>query len=232
MARITVHIGHFGSGKTEISLNKALAMARAGQKVSLVDLDNVNPYFRSGEKSPLLEKWGIEVHMPTFEGSTVDVPSLPASIQKVFVQKERQIIFDAGGDPTGASVLGRYHHWFEADDTQVLCVVNTLRPWTGNEDDILWMMQEMSDRCRLSIQGIIHNTNLARETKVEHIVAGQQLLEKVSQKTGIPIVAIYVMEELVSQLPDDFKEQYNSLIQPLTLYMRPDWLDEKYEHMD
>ena len=37
MARIVVHIGHFGSGKTEISLTKAMQMAHQGEKVSLVD---------------------------------------------------------------------------------------------------------------------------------------------------------------------------------------------------
>lgn len=50
-------------------------------------------------------------------------------------QKDRRVIFDAGGDPTGAGVLGRYHRWLEEDDTQVLCVVNTLRPWTATVDD-------------------------------------------------------------------------------------------------
>ena len=101
MSRITIHIGHFGSGKTEISLDKAMRLASQGEKVSLVDLDNVNPYFRSGEKRPELEALGIEVHTPTFEGSTVDVPSLPATIQRVFAQKDRRVIFDAGGDPAG-----------------------------------------------------------------------------------------------------------------------------------
>lgn len=229
MARIMVHIGHFGSGKTEISLTKALNLAQQGEKVSLVDLDNVNPYFRSGEKTPELVAAGVEVHTPTFEGTTVDVPSLPATIQKVFVQKDRKVIFDVGGDPTGAGVLGRYHRWLEQDDTEVYCVVNTLRPWTGNVNDILWMMQEMSLHCRLPVSGIIHNTNLARETTAEHVVEGQKLIEEVSEKCGVPVVAIYAMEPVIEALPEDFKTKYQDILQPLTLRMRMDWMDQKHE---
>ena len=110
-----------------------------------------------------LEALGIEVQTPTFEGSTVDVPSLPATVQRVFAQKDRRVIFDAGGDPTGAGVLGRYHRWLEEDDTQVLCVVNTLRPWTATVDDILWMMQELS---LIHISAMVpHYTSLPRRVE-------------------------------------------------------------------
>ena len=48
--RFLVVTGNYGSGKTEISLNLALKASDEG-KTTLVDLDIVNPYFRSGEKA-------------------------------------------------------------------------------------------------------------------------------------------------------------------------------------
>ena len=42
--------GNYGSGKTELALNLAMQFART-YKTTLVDLDIVNPYFRSGEKA-------------------------------------------------------------------------------------------------------------------------------------------------------------------------------------
>ena len=48
--RFLVITGNYGSGKTEISLNLALKAA-AAEKTTLVDLDIVNPYFRTGEKA-------------------------------------------------------------------------------------------------------------------------------------------------------------------------------------
>ncbi len=45
MSRIKIFTGHFGSGKTEIAINYAIKMAKEGKKVSLVDMDVINPYF-------------------------------------------------------------------------------------------------------------------------------------------------------------------------------------------
>ncbi len=53
--------GGYGSGKTEITVNLALQMARRGTIVRLADLDIVNPYFRCREACALLERHGIEV---------------------------------------------------------------------------------------------------------------------------------------------------------------------------
>ena len=48
--RLLIVTGHFGTGKTEFSVNLALALARAGEQVMLADLDFVNPYFRSRDR--------------------------------------------------------------------------------------------------------------------------------------------------------------------------------------
>ena len=105
--RFLVVTGNYGSGKTEISLNLALKAA-AKEKTTLVDLDIVNPYFRTGEKAEELEKAGIRVLMPTYAMTTVDIPALPAEIQSVFEVPSDRVIFDVGGDDTGAAALGRY----------------------------------------------------------------------------------------------------------------------------
>ena len=48
--RISIITGHYGTGKTELAVNLALALAAEGQRVMLADLDIVNPYFRSRER--------------------------------------------------------------------------------------------------------------------------------------------------------------------------------------
>ena len=48
--RFVVLVGNYGSGKTELALNLALASVEK-LTTTLVDLDIVNPYFRSGEKA-------------------------------------------------------------------------------------------------------------------------------------------------------------------------------------
>ena len=45
--RITILVGHFGSGKSEFSINLAFDTVKSGKKTALIDLDIVNPYFRT-----------------------------------------------------------------------------------------------------------------------------------------------------------------------------------------
>lgn len=54
--RMRIIIGHYGSGKTEFSVNYAMKLADEGKKVALGDLDVVNPYFRSRENKTSLKK--------------------------------------------------------------------------------------------------------------------------------------------------------------------------------
>ena len=56
--RLLIITGHFGTGKTEFSVNLALDLANAGIKTMLADLDIVNPYFRSRERKDVLPSWG------------------------------------------------------------------------------------------------------------------------------------------------------------------------------
>ena len=58
--KIIVVTGHFGSGKTNFSTALALSLAASGQKVTVVDFDLVNPYFRTADAAELLRGAGVE----------------------------------------------------------------------------------------------------------------------------------------------------------------------------
>ncbi|MEE0060507.1 MAG: P-loop NTPase, partial [Acutalibacteraceae bacterium] len=98
LERITIVCGHYGSGKTNFSLNLALDMANKGKKVTIVDLDVVNPYFRSSDYREMLEEKGIHIIAPRYAGTNLDTPILSAEIDSVFDIDDRMIIFDVGGD--------------------------------------------------------------------------------------------------------------------------------------
>ena len=55
MKKITVITGHYGVGKTNISVNLAVKLADEGKRVTVVDLDIVNPYFRTADFSEHLK---------------------------------------------------------------------------------------------------------------------------------------------------------------------------------
>ena len=81
-APITIIAGHYGAGKTNLSVNLALDLVRDRRAVTLVDLDIVNPYFRASEQRGLLEQAGVHLVAPVFSeaGTSLDVPSLTGAI--------------------------------------------------------------------------------------------------------------------------------------------------------
>ena len=59
-ARITLLAGHYGSGKTNIAVNYALALRQIEQRVTIADLDTVNPYFRTKDSEEELRAAGVD----------------------------------------------------------------------------------------------------------------------------------------------------------------------------
>ncbi len=220
-ARILVLVGNYGSGKTEISLNLALKLARRGEKVTLVDLDIVNPYFRSSERTELLEKESVKVYAPSFAMSTVDVPSLPADIQAVFADKSRRVIFDVGGDDTGAAALGQYKPYFDQDDVEVLFVVNAFRPLSGDADSVCDLMLRVAGRSRLSPTAVINNANVAWETEESDLVRGEELLHEVSTRMNLPIGYLCAKQDILDKLPDHLSGERIAI----DILMRPEWME-------
>lgn len=222
MCRILVLTGNYGSGKTEIAINLASRQASAGHAVSLVDLDIVNPYFRSAEKRPLLEQRGIELIAPDQGAMNAETIALPALVQSVFDRRERRAIFDVGGDPVGARALGRYFPLFEREGYEMLYVINTRRPRAGRASDIVEMLRNVEGSSRLRVAALVHNTNLAGETLPEHILAGQEIIREVCERTGLAVRYTCVEKELSARM---MGEDLLGEVLPLELVMRPVWLE-------
>lgn len=227
MKRFNIFAGNYGSGKTEISLNTALALAK-DRKTTLVDMDVVNPYFRSAESEKLLADHGIRLIAPPYANTNVDVPVLSAEVMAAF--ESETAVFDAGGDPVGAAALGGLLAKFSVhrDETMLYYVVNARRPLQQTVPEIIEMMEQISGRIRLQVDGLINNTNLGRETTAADLAHGQQICEKVSRKTGVPVSYIAGKPEILAA----FRPQGGGIPEiPLAIYTFPDWLvddiDEK-----
>jgi len=130
-----------------------------------------------------------------------------------------------GGDLPGAVVLGRYHHYFAQDDVQTLCVINALRPHTGSVEEIVDVVRQLSAHSRLPVNGIISNTNLARETGADEVLYGHAIIAEAARQLSIPIVQIYCLPEVMQQLPKTFVQENARILQPICLHMRYDWMD-------
>ncbi len=128
---IVVIVGNYGSGKTEVSVNLAIHGIHNGQKVSVADLDLVNPYFRTRETRKLLSGLGVGMVLPPENMLDADLPILIPEISGLIRNPSPLTILDAGGDPEGATVLSTLKDAFDGQAVQMLQVVNPFRPFTG-----------------------------------------------------------------------------------------------------
>ncbi|MBR5528304.1 MAG: hypothetical protein IKV97_04810 [Clostridia bacterium] len=222
MKRITIFAGHYGSGKTNVAVNYALSLADSGLRVSLSDLDIVNPYFRSKDSEKILSDAGIRFISSEYANSNVDVPALPPEAYAVTADKESFAVVDVGGDDRGALALGRYvPSIIEENNYEMLFVVNKFRPLTKDAAGALEVMREIEYAAKLNFTGIVNNSNIGDETTVQDILSSVSYAEEISRITGLPVkmtsVHYSLEKELLGKIPDIF---------PIKLYIRQTWKDK------
>ena len=168
--RLTIIIGAYGSGKSEIAVNMSLAQRKAlpDKKLLIADMDIVNPFYRSSDCAASLEEAGIRLITPMYAGSNVDAPVLPPDMYVIFDDESYQGIFDIGGEDMGAIVLGSIRKRIENADAAA----------------------------GFKIDGYINNTNLLEETTADIVAEGEAKILEASKITGVPLIANCVMDSV------------------------------------
>jgi len=207
--RLTVISGAFGTGKTEIAINLALALrAEHHEHVTLVDLDIVNLYFRSRQKAYELETRGIRVVSSVAGMENADLPALTPEIYSCFDRRDGPVVFDIGGSEPGATVVSYFHDGFAREPCNHWVVVNPYRPYNETPDATVEMTERIATRARLPVTGMIANPHMLEETTPELILAG---LARVRQITRYPLVCLAVMDRFYTA------ERFSTLGVPIML---------------
>jgi hypothetical protein len=145
--RISIFCGHYGSGKTNIAVNYALALKEQGIPVRIADLDIVNPYFRTKDSADELEAAGIPLISPVFANTNVDLPALPQELYSLVQQTQTYAVMDVGGDDRGAYALGRYAPYIrEENNFDMFCVVNFYRPLTTTPEEAADLVAQIKSK--------------------------------------------------------------------------------------
>ena len=199
MKRICILLGHYGSGKTNVAANIALEWNRTGHPVSVVDLDIVNPYFRTADWSGEFSEAGIDLIKPVFANTNLDIPALPPQIYGLLRRRDRMVVMDVGGDDAGAVALGQFAKLIlEENDYEAYYVVNFMRPLTRTPGEALESLREIRDVAGIPVTGIVNNTNLGPETTISIIEQGASLSEEFSALASVPLICTTVDKELVT----------------------------------
>ena len=188
--RLTLFAGHYGSGKTNIAVNYAIALAKEGKQVVIGDLDIVNPYFRTKDSEKVLHDAGVTLISPRFANSNVDLPALPAEAYRLVEDTSVYGIMDIGGDDRGAYALGRYVPAIRKENNyRMVFVANCYRPLTRTPEEAMEVMREIETACGLAFTDLVNNANLGSETTPETVLSACDYMERLSKLSGLPIFA-------------------------------------------
>ncbi len=216
--RITLFAGHYGSGKTNIAVNYAMALAKDGKKVEIADLDIVNPYYRTKDSEKELTEAGIRVISSDFANSNVDFPAMPGEAYSIIDNKESFAVCDVGGDDRGAYALGRFSQGINSEDYEMFLVINKYRPLTRDVDSLSEIKEEIEKAAGVRFTAIVNNSNLGRETDADAVLSSLDYAEEASRKLNLPVKLTTVFEPLYDELKDKIEN-----LMPLVLQERNFW---------
>lgn len=195
--------GHYGSGKTNISINLAYELLEKGS-VAIFDLDVVNPYFRTADFTEKMKADGISVVTQLFSNTNLDTPSVTGEFNMIYSGVYDNVVVDVGGDDSGAFALGQYaagiakaggwQHWY---------VVNFLRTLTVTTDENIELMRAIENAGKIPFTGIINNTNLGKETTPQIVGASVKRARELSKASNIPLLYTSVSDEISTEGIDD-----------------------------
>lgn len=187
-SRIIVICGYYGSGKTNIAVNLAMEAIKDKGSAVIVDLDIVNPYFRTADNAEMLRKMGVVTLIPEFANTNVDIPSLPPAFPTIF-ERDETVIVDVGGGAEGSTVLSGFREDFEACGYDMYYVFNASRPENTCIDSALESLREIEISSGMRFTGIINNTHLCSETTADTVRNGLAKAKEFAEAASLPLLA-------------------------------------------
>lgn len=212
--KITIITGHYGCGKTNVAVNIALRLAREGKKVTVVDLDIVNPYFRTADFGELFGHNGIELVVPMYANSNLDIPALSFDLGAI-INGSSYTVIDVGGDPEGAIALGRYGDILKKrEDLGLYYVINKYRYLTSTPEEAVELLNEIKAASGLSCSGIINNSNLGRLTDNKTVANSMEYAEEVAKAANAPLIFSCSEKKNLAGIDNGFEVE---------VYVKPIW---------
>jgi len=219
--RIIAIVGGFGSGKTEVSVNLAKYFAATDkEQITIVDLDLVNPYFRSREATTELEAMGIRAVSPKGGQFYADLPILLPEVKGVIGKPDGRLILDVGGDSQGTRAFGSVAEAVNLSDYELLMVLNSRRPQTSDVSGCIKMMERIELTAKLKFTGLISNSHLVDETTPEILIEGYRMALEVGRVSGLPLQFVSAKRKVLADMDVSV---FDCPVLPMTRSMLKPW---------
>ena len=167
-----VFLGEAGSGKSEIAISFAKALAGTGERpVHFFDLDMTKPLFRSRDAGAEMERAGLVVH---YQEQFMDAPTLVGGVGPLLRDEGSLVVLDVGGDHIGARSIGGFAPQLNQPSTAVFYVINAYRPWSDTIEHIDGTLGKILgvSHVKLSQLFLVANPNNGVTTTLDEVVEG------------------------------------------------------------
>lgn len=209
--------GHYGTGKTNLAINLAVELKCAGKEVCIVDLDLINPYFKTSDFASTLKKHEIELIAPIYSGTNLEATTLTMELATQ-LKTDKYVIIDCAGDDIGATALGMYHKQVLArGEYAMLYVVNAYRYLSQTPEQTHRILIDIEKTCGLKATHIVNNSNVAHSTTQEIINCSQDYIEQTLLLCDVPLFATTVHNKL------DMKAYCIMNLLPIHIYVKTLW---------
>lgn len=196
MRFVEVFAGAYASGKSETALNRARHFAQNDEKITLVDLDTVEPAYTLRPIEKKLKNLGINVITQPDSFGLGEAASYITPAQVNCLSEDGNIIIDVGYGAGGLDILNIINNIEQEQDLRIYLVVNTAKFETSTVENIIEYISHAKGDSNYKFAGMISNTHFGDETTKEDVIRGYEMLKKVSSLTNLPISAIGADEKL------------------------------------
>ena len=174
--RLSIVIGAYGSGKSEIAVNMSLAQRKSfpDRKLLIADLDIINPFYRSSDCAAVLENAGIKVISPMYAGSNVDAPVLPPEMFVIF-DDESYTLFESTGRAPAANGAGTC--LFDSADS-------TVTGWIFDENRRSYINMPIPKSALIRIVTLSTCASLSDERRVLQAILVREVKNTVERNEG------------------------------------------------
>ncbi|MDY3868233.1 MAG: hypothetical protein SOZ52_02530 [Pyramidobacter sp.] len=214
--------GALGSGKTEWVLNLALGLKAAQERVTIADVDIINPYFCIRQVVSALEDKGFKVLTAPGQTKWADMPLVTAEIDWALSAPESKLLMDIGGDAEGALALKQYQKRIIQAGYLLILVVNAFRPQTSSVAGIDLMRRRMEEICGLKVGAVISNSHLMAETTADDVYEGYKTVQKAADFMGLPLLYASASPGIYEDAAAKMKNESVS-VWPVSRYMLLPW---------
>lgn len=208
-------MGEYAAGKSENAVNRALELAGQGRKVTLVDLDIVEPFYTLRPVQNELSALGLDVIAWKTEETTGlgETGTVIKPAARWALRREGDIILDIGYGVAGARTLNLLEGGRTDPDLRVFAVINISRPMTAGVKDIVGEVKEMG-----RVDGLINNSHMADETTVELVQEGARIVTEAASILGLPVVATTAWTGIAEKIGP--KDCMGNPVRPLVRFMQ------------